>query len=174
MKQVTPFIAVLLLMLSAASCDFFRVIAGRPTSAELSEKRERIAAAEQQRLIREQERLDSIARADRYRADSLYALDTLSHAGKLRYVSSLKSLPGKLVEKRYSVVVGAFSSEDNARRLSGRYAAEGLTGGILRSRNGLHTVYVCPCDSITVAMDAYRRVRKLPFGSKETWILVNE
>ena len=55
-KNILP--ALLALMLVVTGCDFFRVVAGRPTSKDIEKKRIEIMKAEEAAL---QARLDSIA-----------------------------------------------------------------------------------------------------------------
>ena len=174
MNRVPVILALTLLIFGVCSCDFFRSLAGRPGSAEIAAKRVRIERAEAYRDSVQQARLDSIALAERSAADSLHAEDTLTHIGKLRTASSFKNMNRSMLERRCYLVVGAFSQEDNARRLAARYESEGFETTIFRYRSGLNTVMVSPCDRIADVLEAYRKVKRLPFASKETWVLVNE
>ena len=45
---------------------------------------------------------------------------------------------------------------------------------VFRYYSGLNAVFVSPCNRVTEAFEAYRSVMRLPYASKETWILVNE
>ena len=58
-KNILP--ALLALMLVVTGCDFFRMVAGRPTSKDIEKKRIEIMKAEEAAL---QARLDSIAAVD--------------------------------------------------------------------------------------------------------------
>ncbi|MBR5905413.1 MAG: SPOR domain-containing protein [Bacteroidales bacterium] len=174
MNKVSVIIILAALTASVSSCDFFRGIAGRPGSAELQQKRERIEMMEARRDSLEKARLDSAARAEKAAADSLYALDTLSRSGLLRNATALSKAPRKNLEHRYYVVAGAFSKPENAERLALRYSAAGFESVAFRYSNSLTAVFVAPCDCIYDALEAYRKVMQLPFASKNTWVLVNE
>ena len=165
--------AVLLLVLS--SCDFFRGIAGRPGGEELRAKRERIDSARAQAAAIQLAKADSVLREQRFRADSAHAEDSLRSLGKLRRASAVKGLPSASLEKKYYIVVGAFSNEVYAEKLSARYAADGFRTGILRYRsNGLNTVYASPSDNIVETFAAWKKILSMPYAAKETWILVND
>ena len=98
-SYILAFFAVMLLV---SGCDFFRKVAGRPTSADLQAKRTEITYVEAQKaeLAREQARLDSLeAVAQKEREaremaerDSLAAHQTLKEKGCQIY--ELKSLKG--------------------------------------------------------------------------------
>lgn len=168
------YLAAALLLLSVSSCDFFRSLAGRPGSAQIREKQELIERAQAYADSVSQARLDSAARAERYAADSLYALDTLTRSGLLRKASGIKSIPQKRLGNRYFVVVGAFSQPANAARLVKRYEDAGFQALAFRYYGSMSAVFVSPCDRISEVLDAYRKVMQLPFSSQQTWILVNE
>ena len=174
MNKVSVIIILAALLASVSSCDFFRAIAGRPGSAELQQKRERIERMEARRDSLEKARLDSAARAEKAAADSLYALDTLSRSGLLRKASALSKIPRNNLEHRYCIVAGAFSKPENAERLLLRYSAAGFESVAFRYSNSLTAVFVAPCDCIYDALEAYRKVKQLPFASKNAWVLVNE
>ena len=173
-KKSIAFFAAALLLPSVSSCDFFRTLAGRPGSAEIRQKQELILRAEARRDSIERARLDSVARAERCVADSLYALDTLTKSGLLRMASSIRSIPQKNLKHRYYVVVGAFSRPENADRLTRRYEAAGFEAIAFRYYGNWSAVFVEPRERIADALAAYRRVIHQPLASDNTWILVNE
>ena len=173
-KKAFALLAAALLLLSVSSCDFFRTLAGRPGSAEIRQKQELILRAEAMRDSLDRARLDSAARAERFYADSLYAVDTLTRTGRLRKASAIKSIPQKDLDHRYCLVVGAFSQPSNAERLVTRYSEAGFNAFVFRYHGGMSGVCVEPCDRIDEALEAYRRVMRLPFASRQTWVLVNE
>lgn len=178
MKNLSVVLALSVLTLCVSSCDFFRALAGRPGSSYIQEKRARIEQVEARlaavRDSVERAHQDSVARVERYVADSLHAMDTLRAAGLLRKASAIKNIPSRKLGRHYYVVVGAFANESNASRLAARYSDAGFESMVFRCYSGLNTVFVSPCDRVTDAFGAYRSVMRLPYASKETWILVNE
>ncbi len=178
MKRVPLILALALAACLVSGCDFFRALAGRPLSGEIASRRALIGQARERTAARadslEQARKDSIAISERARADSLHAIDTLVTIGKYHRASSYRNIPASRLRSRYGVVVGVFSTDANANRMLARYGDEGLEGYVLHYRSSLMAAVVCPCDKVTDALAAYRRVRALPFSSKETWVIVNE
>ena len=178
MKKLTTVFAFALLLCLAGGCDFFRTLAGRPTSAQIEAKRARIEQRELRAVaVRDsinQARLDSAAAAQRAVADSVHALDTLVHIGKYHKASSYVNIPQSRLRSRYALVVGVFSSAPNAEKLALRYQAAGWDAYVLKYHSTLSAVLVAPCSKIADALDAYRKIRKMPDGPKEVWVLVKE
>ena len=166
------------LLFSAASCDFVRQLAGRPTAAQVEQIRlEREAAAE----ARRQARLDSLERVRRQRADSLAALDarlldSLSHArGTILSPARLGGLAsGSQPEARYTIVVGAFRNLPYAQRKQQLCVEAGYPASVVRFRNGLHAVAACPSDTLHVVVASLRTLREQGICPSEGWILMNE
>ena len=169
---------LILLACLVSGCDFFRTLAGRPTSREIAAKRHRIELSRQReadyRDSLERARLDSVARTQKAAADSLHALDTLLSIGKYHKASSYRNIPQSRLRSRYALVGGVFSSADNAGRLEAKYKAAGYDAYVLRYYSGLCAVLVSPCDSISRMLEVYRSTRSLPFSSEQSWVLVNE
>lgn len=174
MKKMTLVTASMLLLCLVSGCDFFRSLAGRPTSSEIEAKRARLEQAEERRAAEARAHADSLAAAQKAVADSLFAVDTLTHIGKLHKASSYVNIPQSRLRSPYAVVVGVFSNEPNARRLADRYSADGFETYVLKYHSSLCAVLVSPCSHISKALEEYRRVRALPYTSKEIWILANE
>lgn len=178
MKKTPVLIALLLLMCLVSGCDFFRTLAGRPTARQIAERRDAIERSQARKAALadslEHARLDSIERARCAVADSLHALDTLVHIGKYHHVSSYRNIPASRLRARYGVVVGVYSSDANAARMLSRYNSEGFDGYVLHYRSSLMAVVVSPTDRIAEVLEAYRRIRRLPFSSKQTWVIVKE
>ena len=169
--------SVILLMLAAVltvtGCDFFRVMAGRPTSKDIDAKRIRIMKAEEAAL---QARLDSIRRVEeKIVSDSLSALDSLTARG---VVMSDVSRLGGLVEEnnraRYCIMIGAFRDKDNARKLASKAEAAGFSAELMECRSGMIAVGVCHSDRIAQTFEAFKRLRQESFCPKDSWILLNE
>ena len=178
MRKLSFILAALLLLCGVSSCDFFRGLAGRPLSSEIEAKRVRIESAQKRaeavKDSLERARKDSVMRAEKFAADSTFAVDSLLKAGKLRKATSIRNIPVKRLQSRYYVVVGAFSNEGNAVRLAQKYRDAGFSAEPFHYYGSLTAVFVEPSARITDAMDAFRRIKKLPFAPKEAWILINE
>ncbi len=165
------------LLLAASSCDFIRQVAGRPTAAQVEQiRRDRLAAEE----ARHQARLDSLRRVQQQLADSLAALDarlldSLSHArGTILNPSRLGGIAATTPEAKYSIVVGAFRNLPYAQRKQKSCEEAGYPATVVRFRNGLHAVAVCPSDTLHVVVASLKELREKGICPQEGWILMNE
>ena len=167
---------ILMLMVTltiVTGCDFFRKVAGRPTSEDIEAKRIAIMKAEE---AAHQARLDSIRRVEeKVVSDSLAALDSLAAQG---VVISDASRLGGLVEEshgpRYRIVLGVFRERDNARKLASQAEAKGFSAQLLDCRRGMIAVGVCPSDKIARTFEDLNRLRSESFCPKDSWILLDE
>ena len=170
--KVLRVLAFILAFCAAVSCDFMRTVAGRPTSAQISdmvaEKEEREARA------REEEELRAAQERQRaYLADSLAAVQTLSDITFINLtdlnVHIVTELPA-----RYNVVLGAFSSADNADRLVSEVKSAGYGASPFKYRNGKTGVVACSSDSDVQLGKSFAKLREEKFCPAEAWVLVNE
>lgn len=160
----------------ATGCDFFRKIAGRPTSADIAAKVERIRAEAQVReAAREVARLDSIRRAEKHRADSLAVLDSIRQEGDRVWRSEwLGGLTVATLPARYYLIAGAFISMDNAEHYREQLAQRGCPAEIIAFRNGYNAVAVCKTDDIVEMYVSLRKLKRQDFCPPNVWILTNE
>lgn len=172
MKRTAIF-ALTAATLLVCGCDFFRGLAGRPTSAEIAEKRVAVEAVKAEAAAREQARLDSLRIVEEAAADSLAALSKLETLNvKVLAVSEIGAVYGDL-GKGYSVVVGSFKSVANAERMAAKVADEGYASSVLRFSNGMAAVVVEPRTKIADAVRAYEKVKSEKFCPDDAWILSN-
>jgi len=173
--------AILSLALAAlllSGCDFFRFIAGRPTSEDLEETRLEMIRLQEE--ARHQARIDSLERVRRRMADSLAALDahlldSLSQTkGTILNPTKLGGLYTTKLEAKYYIVVGAFRTRAYAERKLGKCNEAGYTATIISFRNGLLAVAVCPSDSLNETLRKLRELRGNGICPEDGWILVNE
>ncbi len=144
MKNAFLTIAVMTLVATAVTgCDFFRRLAGRPDSEWIEAKAEAIRQEEEALRIRQ----DSLERARKAEADSLAAADSVRLANH-RY--------------RFCVILGSFSSKENAERYVEEIAAKGYKGELLTFRNST-AVGVCPTDDEAQAKKSLERAAKAGF-----------
>lgn len=153
-------------------CDFFRTLAGRPTSADIEQKRLEILLAQQ---AVEQARLDSIKHEQQIVQDSLAALDSIrQYGGTILNPAKLGGLFATKLEERYHVIIGAFRVRANAEALLLKARNIGYTPALISFNNGMIAVGLCPCSNIVQAKEALKTVKKETFCPKDVWILVNE
>ena len=112
-------------MFTVSGCDFFRKIAGRPTSDVIEAKRMEMLADIQKKEIREQEIRDSIAAVQKAEQDSVETLQWLKDNGVMIIDASrfggITADPyldwEYATESSYRVILGSFRSRANALRL---------------------------------------------------------
>lgn len=152
MKNAFLTIAVMTLVATAVTgCDFFRRLAGRPDSEWIEAKAEAIRQEEEALRIRQ----DSLERARKAEADSLAAADSVRLANH-RY--------------RFCVILGSFSSKENAERYVEEIAAKGYKGELLTFRNST-AVGVCPTDDEAQAKKSLEELQRQDFCPNGSWIL---
>lgn len=152
MKNAFLTIAVMTLIATAVTgCDFFRRLAGRPDSEWIEAKAEAIRQEEEALRIRQ----DSLERARKAEADSLAAADSVRLANH-RY--------------RFCVILGSFSSKENAERYVEEIAAKGYKGELLTFRNST-AVGVCPTDDEAQAKKSLSELQRQDFCPNGAWIL---
>lgn len=148
------FLTIAIMALVAASvtgCDFFRRLAGRPDSEWIEAKAEAIRQEEEALRIRQ----DSLERARKAEADSLAAADSVRLANH-RY--------------RFCVILGSFSSKENAERYVEEIAAKGYKCELLTFRNST-AVGVCPTDDEAQAKKSLSELQRQDFCPNGAWIL---
>lgn len=152
MKKAFLTIAVMTLVATAVTgCDFFRRLAGRPDSEWIEAKAEAIRQEEEALRIRQ----DSLERARKAEADSLAAADSVRLANH-RY--------------RFCVILGSFSSKENAERYVEEIAAKGYKCELLTFRNST-AVGVCPTDDEAQAKKSLSELQRQDFCPNGAWIL---
>lgn len=174
MRNVTMlFFGVSLFVLTG--CDFFRVLAGRPTSRDIETKKIEILRAEQEaELAAEQARLEE-ERLQKVAKDSLAALDSISQfGGSVLNPAKLGGLFATKLEARYSVIIGAFMLRSNAEALFKKAKAAGYSPSLISFNNGMVAVGVCPSNTIIEAKEGLKKVRMEWFCPVDVWILLNE
>ena len=152
-------------------CDFFRQLAGRPTSRQIRAKQERI----EQEARRHQQRLDSLKLVQKQISDSLATLDSLRDAKESLITTRQLTGGGKYdIPYRYYVMLGSFSSPDNATRQAARAQEAGYPATLIPFRNGFTAVGCCPSDNLTEVYASLRKLREEDFCPPDAWILNNE
>jgi hypothetical protein len=159
-------------LFAVTGCDFFRTLAGRPTSEEIELKKIEILRQEQAIL---QARLDSIRLQQQMVQDSIAALDSIKqHGGTILNPAKLGGLFATKLEARYYIIVGAFKVRQNAEALLYKATYAGYAPALISFNNGMIAVGLLPCNNVVDAKEALIAVKKEPFCPKDVWILLNE
>lgn len=131
-------VLLVLVALSATSCDFFRSVCDKPTSADIQRIVEERAAAEQARL-------DSIARAERLLAEQ-------EHAARF------SGLP----QARYNLVAASFGDSLNAVTFRAQLEEEGYRACLLKLRNRMTAVTIFSTENKDEALAMLREIKAKP------------
>ncbi|MBQ3723073.1 MAG: hypothetical protein II851_05125 [Bacteroidales bacterium] len=168
-----------LLLLAVTGCDFFRTVAGRPTSSELEAKRVTVALreqAEREAQAREQAVRDSIAAAAKHVSDSA-AAETFFRETRVMRIRS-RSLPGLRTDDfpyRYCLVLAGFSQPGNGEKFAERLKEAGYEPAVLHYTRGSNTVVgICPTNHFGDLQEAYEKVRTEKFFSRDAWIFIKD
>ncbi len=171
MKRILVITALAAAVCLLGGCDFFRQLAGRPTSRQIRAKQERIEREAQLH----QRRLDSLKLVQKQISDSLATLDSLRDAKESLISTRQLTGGGKYdIPYRYYVMIGSFSSPDNATRQAARAQEAGYPATLIPFRNGFTAVGCCPSDNLTEVYASLRKLREEEFCPSDAWILNNE
>ena len=171
MKKILVITALAAIVCLLGGCDFFRQLAGRPTSRQIRAKQERI----EQEARRHQQRLDSLKLVQKQISDSLATLDSLRDAKESLITTRQLTGGGKYdIPYRNYVMIGSFSSPDNATRQAARAQEAGYPATLIPFRNGFTAVGCCPSNNLTEVYASLRKLREEPFCPADAWILNNE
>lgn len=178
MSRVTLSLVILSAFL-LTGCDFFRTLAGRPTSKEIEAKQISALLAEKAELMAANESLEAKYNEvlDELHSvkDSLNALDSISqYGGTILNPTTLGGLFSTKLEARYYVIVGAFKYRSNAETLFKTAQKKGYKPALISFRNGRMAVGLCPSNNIKEAFEGLKKVKQETFCPSDVWVLRNE
>lgn len=179
----TYMLLLVAVMFTVSGCDFFRKLAGRPTSAVIEAKRMEMLADIQQKEIREQEIRDSIAAVQKAEQDSLETLQWLKDNGVM--IIDASRFGGVVAdpyleweyatESVYRVILGTFRTRANAERLIKNAENENSTMDMalhtIDLGNGMIAVGCSPVDRISYARVGIEEARHWGICPPGVWIL---
>ncbi|HPJ82353.1 MAG TPA: hypothetical protein PLG64_00765 [Bacteroidales bacterium] len=148
MKKIFPLLLGIILLGSLNSCDWIRSRLGMPTSADLKQKQEQIIkdsldkVAKEQEALREQFRLDSLARIE----------------------------AGRAALKRYHVVLGSFIMDNNAKRMIETLTGLGYQPLRLQFRNGYSVISACQSNSLHEAYNMMYKMFSHDITPYDIWV----
>ena len=168
---------VAVVMMTVTGCDFFRKLAGRPTSDEIEVKRQEMVADLEIKAAKEKALQDSLALVAKNEADSVEACRYIKENGVRLYTSS--SLGGLVQDDaaegrrgQYRVIVGSFKDKANAQKKLAQVEAAGEFGShFIRMRNGMIAVATCPVDQIQSALAGLKKLQGIGVCPEDGWIL---
>ena len=178
MKRLTLSVVIVSAFL-LTGCDFFRTLAGRPTSKDIEAKQVSALLAEKAELVAANENLEAkyneVLNELQSVKDSLNALDSISqYGGTVLNPTTLGGLFSTKLEARYYVIVGAFRYRFNAEALFETAQKKGYKPALISFRNGRMAVGLCPSNNIKDAFKGLKKVKQESFCPSDVWVLLNE
>lgn len=144
-------------------------MAGRPTSAQIEQKRELIESE----LTAHEQRLDSLDAVNRRISDSLAVLDSIRLSDDAKIESrQLAEESRSSLAFSYYIIVGTFSARVNAERCAESMNSSGFPAELITYANGFTAVGICPSDNISDVYSSLQRVRE-DIPCPDAWILDN-
>lgn len=170
-------------MLTVTGCDFFRKLAGRPTSDVIEVKRQEMEADLKAKADREKAIQDSLDLVAKHEADSVEAWRFIEENDVRIYPAS--DLGGIFEDglkessyyqgARYRIIVGSFRDKANADKMVSKVWEAGeamdLWAHQIRMRNGMIAVAVGPTNRIQNAIWGIDDLKNCGICPPDVWIL---
>jgi len=176
MKKLIQTVLILIpVALAATGCDFFRKLAGRPTSDQIAamaeairlEESARIADSLRKALAEPQE--DSAATTP---APATQAASTPTASSPVTATTTpAAAAPAPAGDlKRFYVVMASFGNSANANKYASILEAKGYPATILK-RGSYQVVAVCGTDDEAAIKQSFDEIRRQDFCPQGVWII---
>lgn len=161
-------------------CDFFRAVAGRPTSQEIEAKRKLIAMeveASQPSVdtVRMEQPAGTAAPSDPAEPVAAPVETPAARPVDLRGIRinarPAASFGSSRPAYRYYVMIGTFGSRDNAVRQAGKAQTAGYPATLIPLGSQLTGVGLSGSDDLGAVVASLERLRSEAFCPKDAWIL---
>ena len=160
MRRIIQIVSVSLsVALLATGCDFFRTLAGRPTSRDIAEKKALVEEAEAA-IEAAQAPADTVA---------VQTADTVAARPAATFVPG-QDAP-KAGKKRFYVIMGAFSNPDNAARCAAGLKERGYETEFFGFTEGRTAVGIGGTDDAQEIKSFFDEIRRQDFCPSGVWIL---
>lgn len=179
MKKLIQTVLILIpVALAATGCDFFRKLAGRPTSDQIAamaeairlEESARIADSLRKALAEPQE--DSAATTPAPATPAAQAASTPTASSPVTATTTPSAAApapaGDL--KRFYVVMASFGNSANANKYASILEAKGYPATILK-RGSYQVVAVCGTDDEAAIKQSFDEIRRQDFCPQGVWII---
>lgn len=179
MKKLIQTVLILIpVALAATGCDFFRKLAGRPTSDQIAamaeairlEESARIADSLRKALAEPQEDSAATTPAPATPADQAASTPTASSpvTAATTPAAAAPAPAGDL--KRFYVVMASFGNSANANKYASILEAKGYPATILK-RGSYQVVAVCGTDDEAAIKQSFDEIRRQDFCPQGVWII---
>ena len=177
-------VALLSVTMVVTGCDFFRVLAGRPTSKEIEAKRAEILRSAQDDKVVAQDDKNSVPQQDQdsvqvvkpetaaseRRDDGQRPHSAAAEQSEARMDAAVPARPAG-EKKRYYVIMGAFSSKDNAVKYAERIKSFGYEPEFFGFTEGRTAVGVGGTDDPEEVKAFMKELKGQDFCPEGVWIL---
>lgn len=175
MKRILTITALVITVAAVSGCDFFRMVAGRPTSSEFRQKKEKVEATTCCG--------DCASCADREacphhggcpgHACASSEADAIVEAALPVPVNAVS--PQRAVfNHKYYILVGTFVQKENADRMYKAVSSKGYEAERIQFPGGRTAICICPSDNLADIVEPLGRVLKEGFCPKDVCILKQE
>ena len=179
MKKLIRTVLILIpVALAATGCDFFRKLAGRPTSDQIAamaeairlEESARIADSLRKALAEPQE--DSAATTPTPATPAAQAASTPTASSPVTAATTpAAAAPAPAGDlKRFYVVMASFGNSANANKYASILEAKGYPATILK-RGSYQVVAVCGTDDEAAIKQSFDEIRRQDFCPQGVWII---
>ena len=179
MKKLIQTVLILIpVALAATGCDFFRKLAGRPTSDQIAamaeairlEESARIADSLRKALAEPQE--DSAATTPATATPAAQAASTPTASSPVTATTApAAAAPAPAGDlKRFYVVMASFGNSANANKYASILEAKGYPATILK-RGSYQVVAVCGTDDEAAIKQSFDEIRRQDFCPQGVWII---
>lgn len=181
MKKLIQTVLILIpVALAATGCDFFRKLAGRPTSDQIAamaeairlEESARIADSLRKALAEPQEDSAATTPAPAEQTSAAQAASTPTASSPVTAATTpAAAAPAPAGDlKRFYVVMASFGNSANANKYASILEAKGYPATILR-RGSYQVVAVCGTDDEAAIKQSFDEIRRQDFCPQGVWII---
>ncbi len=179
MKKLIQTVLILIpVALAATGCDFFRKLAGRPTSDQIAAMAEAIRLEESARIADSLRKAlaepleDSAAIAPAPATPAAQAASTPTASSPVTATTApAAAAPAPAGDlKRFYVVMASFGNSANANKYASILEAKGYPATILK-RGSYQVVAVCGTDDEAAIKQSFDEIRRQDFCPQGVWII---
>jgi len=172
MRKVLQIAVVLLsVAMMASGCDFFRMLAGRPTSKDIEVKREKILRSYQEGSPVNPGMTEGKPGMTEGKPGMTQEASLPAVTGNPKPAAAEQGEARRIEKKRYYVIMGAFSSKDNAVKYAERIKSFGYEPEFFGFTEGRTAVGVGGTDDPEEAKAFMRELKGQDFCPEGVWIL---
>lgn len=179
-KLIQTVLILLPVALTVTGCDFFRRLAGRPTSDQIAAMAEAIRLEESARIADSLKRAVADTSAAQVAESQEAPAVAPAPAATVPAATTAQTAPAATPEpvapapsddlKRFYIVMASFGKVSNARNYAATLETKGYPATILK-RGGYQVVAVCGTDDEAAVNKSFDEIRRQDFCPQGVWII---